>query len=518
MTCRLRRLMAGIFLAVAATTGPILMPGPALAEDAIAFDRPADLVLTGTLTGSAHQTYVEVPFAVPEGAFALTVEFAYTGKEQKSVIDLGLRDPERFRGWSGGNKARFTLTPSASTPSYLAGPLPGGTWHLVLGVPNLRSNAQADYVARIWIDRQDNGLRRMAEGPVRSGPGWYRGDLHVHTGHSDASCLSRLGQKVPCPTYKTLEAASARGLDFISITDHNATSQNQSVVELSRYYNDLLIIPGREITTFYGHANVFGPSGPMDFQLGSDRTPNLSTILDQVEAADGLLSINHPGLPSGEACMGCGWTAPSEDPRIAAIEVINGGGLELPPGPLGPFSGLNFWQARLNRGQRTTAIGGSDNHDATRDLAKPQSVGYPTTVVYAEALSQVAILRAIRSGHVFIDVEGSRDRALEVTVTGAGQTAAMGDVLSAPKGRGVAVSIHAVKVANATVRLIGSAAGLASRQEWTVKTDDDTIRLNLTPDGMRRWFRVEVWSAEGRLLLLGNPVYLNGDDVAWGPK
>src|SRR5436190_6921032 len=108
-----------------------------------------DLTLTGAMTGADHQTYREVPFRVPAGVTAVTVEFAYTGKDQKSVIDLGLRDPQRFRGWSGGNKQRSTVSEAWATPSYLPGPLPAGTWKLILGVPNLRKDARADYTAKI---------------------------------------------------------------------------------------------------------------------------------------------------------------------------------------------------------------------------------------------------------------------------------------------------------------------------------------------------------------------------------
>src|SRR5580704_13122244 len=68
-----------------------------------------DLVLDGVITHSDVMTYKEVPFAVPEGVARLSVEFTYTGKEQRTTVDLGIADPVRFRGWSGGNKAAFTL-------------------------------------------------------------------------------------------------------------------------------------------------------------------------------------------------------------------------------------------------------------------------------------------------------------------------------------------------------------------------------------------------------------------------
>lgn len=462
--------------------------------------RAPDLTLSGALTGAAHQTYTELPFEVPAGVERLTVEFSYTGREQKSVIDLGLRDPERFRGWSGGNKSRFTVSEAEATPSYLSGPVMAGTWKLILGAPNIRKDGRADYVAKIWFDRA--GFDGFASKPLASGERWWRGDLHMHTGHSDGSCLSRKGAKVPCPVFKTLDAAVARGLDFVAVTDHNTTSHFASLRELAPYYDDLLVMPGREITTFYGHANLFGPTAFVDFQLGGARAPTLDAILDQVEAEGGLLSINHPGLPSGELCMGCGWTAPSTDyRRIAGIEVVNGATAE------GPLSGMAFWEARLNEGRRITAIAGSDNHDPTIQAPKGTAVGSPMTVVRAAELSQPAILAAIRKGHVFIDVTGSADRVLDLSARAGAAEAEMGDELKARPGAELALKVRVVGVAGGRIVLVGNGARPVGEADLTVGSNDHTIDLELTSAG-RGWLRVDVRAADGKLVLIGNPIYL----------
>lgn len=465
--------------------------------------RAPDLTLTGALTGEAHETYTELPFEMPAEVERLTVEFSYTGKEQKSVIDLGLRDPERFRGWSGGNKNRFTVAETDATPSYLAGPLKPGTWRLILGAPNIRKDARADYEAKIWFDRAGTPFSGFLDKPIATGERWWRGDLHMHTGHSDGSCFSRKGVKVPCPTFKTLDAAAARGLDFVAVTDHNTTSHFGALRELAPYYDDLLIIPGREITTFYGHANLFGPTAFVDFQLGSVHAPKLSDIQDQAAQAGGIVSLNHPGLPSGELCMGCGWTAPGADyGRVQAVEIVNSGNVE------GPLSGMAFWEARLNEGHRLTAIGGSDNHDPTLDSAKPPAIGSPTTVIRAAELSQAAILTAIRQGHVFLDVAGTRDRLLEVSAQAGGVSAQMGEVLRAAKGTRIGVEAHVVGLAGGRIVLSGPGAALARLSDPRVTSADQTTRFELTSDGTRGWLRVDVRSADGKLALIGNPIYL----------
>ncbi|HEY0649870.1 MAG TPA: CehA/McbA family metallohydrolase [Phenylobacterium sp.] len=488
--------MRGLLSKLNAAAAAVLTAAAVLVSPAAAAET---LTLTGVMTGADHQTYREVPFRVPAGTSAITVEFAHTGKDQKSVIDLGIRDPARFRGWSGGNKSTFTLAEAWATPSYLPGPLPAGEWKLILGVPNLRQDARAEYTAKITLS-DTAAFHGFAEAPLKAGPAWYRGDLHLHTQHSDGGCPSRTGKRIPCPAFKTLEAAAGRGLDFVAVTDHNTSSHFQDLAELSAYYDDQLVIPGREVTTFHGHANVFGMTAPLDFQLGSARAPDLGRILAQVEAAGGLISLNHPGQPSGEACMGCGWTAKTDFARIPAIEAING------VNATGPLSGIPFWEKRLNDGHRITAVGGSDNHDAS--LTGLRSVGVPTTVVRAENLSQDAILAGIRAGHVFVDTQGTRDRLLEVTAQAAGAKAEMGDVLPTPKDALVRLHIRVKGAAGGKVVLRSDEPKFVPPNPISVEGDDATVDVAFGVDGKRHWVRVDVTGPDGALWLLGNPVYL----------
>jgi hypothetical protein len=165
----------------------------------------------------------------------------------------------------------------------------------------------------------------------------------------------------------------------------------------------LLLLPAREITIPQGHANVYGTTQFIDFRLTSPYVPDINQLFKRVQDLHGIVSINHPGLPSGESCMGCGWTAPNTDyHRVTAIEVINGDLRE------GPGSGISLWQEQLNKGFRLTGIGGSDNHDVDIPPDARSAVGRPTTVIHAQELSEHAILDAIRAGHVFIDVEGTK--------------------------------------------------------------------------------------------------------------
>ena len=472
-----------------------------LAAPAWARDRVPDLVLTGQIVGTDHQTYKPVTFDVPPGVTRLTVAFDYTGKDQKTVVDIGLMDPQRFRGWSGGNKRGFTLAVEDATPSYLPGPLPAGRWTLLLGVPNTRAATVASYEARIFLERTP-GAPGAAAAPLTTGSGWYRGDLHAHTGHSDGSCQTQGGARAPCPVYRTAEAAAARGLDFIAITDHNTTSHFEAMAELQPAFDKLLLVPGREVTTFQGHANVFGPTAFIDFRLGDAAVPDVRTLQGLVEAAGGLLSINHPSAPSGEACMGCGWTASDTDyGRVQAIEVANGGSERAQGGAEGPLLGVAFWEAQLNAGHRITAIGGSDNHDAGLSPDLASSIGRPTTVVHAEALSTAGLLAGLRAGRVFIDLDGTRDRVLDLSAQGALGTAVMGGALAFRSGETVVFTATALGVGPARLEIVQD--GVRRTSAFT-SPGGFSIKMADKPS----WVRVDLRDADGRLLLIGNPIYL----------
>jgi predicted metal-dependent phosphoesterase TrpH len=469
-------------------------------------ERKPDLVLKGAVTEKDRETYVEVPFTVPAGVVRVSVDFHYTGHEHQTTIDLGLLDPDGFRGWSGGNKSAFTVSENDATPSYLPGPVKAGVWKLLLGVPSVGAGVRSEYEAKVYFAREGERIgastfgAEAVPGPVKAGEAWYRGDLHMHDAHSDGSCTSEAGKKVPCPLYKTVEAARARGLDFIAITDHNTVSQFDAMRELAPYFDKMLLIPGREVTTFDGHANVFGTTEFIDFRLTSKSVPTFGKLLDEVERKGALLSINHPGLPTGSACMGCGWSVKDTDfSRVHVVEALNGGTLD------GPLGGVAFWQKRLNDGFRMTAVGGSDNHDAT--LPPEHGVGRPTTVVWAKELSETAVLEGIRAGHVFVDTQGTRDRGIEFTASSGGKTVMMGDLLKASAGVAVKFRLTMLGLAGARaevvrdgeVRPLGDAASSAK----------ETREFEEVSDGKRHWVRVNVRGSDGGLLVLGNPVYLN---------
>lgn len=470
-------------------------------------ERP-DAVLHGTVRGGDNHRYIEAPFAVPAGTARVTLRFAYTGREQRTTIDLGLLDPRGLRCWSGGNKSVLTVSETDATPSCLAGRVEAGVWKVLMGVPNIRAGRTDSYTAELFFRK--GGLvasePAMIRAPLRAEARWYRGDLHLHTGHSDGSCKSLAGAKVPCPVFLTAEAAVRRGLDFIAITDHNTTSHYNAMRELAPYFDTLLLIPGREVTTFTGHFNLLGTEEFLDFRLGSAGVPDVNTLLGRANALGGLVSINHGAAPTGENCMGCGWTPAVEtDMRLVqAIEAVNGGGLKDGDDP----RDRGFWEAQLNAGRRVTGVGGSDNHAPQQPVDEVGSVGSPTTVVFAKELSTAAILEGIRAGHVFVDLTGSKGRGMEVTAQAGAATAGMGDALMAADGTAVRFALHVSGCEGAKVVLMVDGRPMGEAVAVGAERDAST-EMVWQSDGRRHWVRAEVRGPEGRLWLLGNPVYVN---------
>jgi len=470
-------------------------------------EREPDQVLTGTITEADHQRYLRAPFTLPESTERLVVAFDYGGREDRTVIDLGIEDPNGFRGASGGNKASFTIAASDATPSYLPGPLPPGEWALALAVPNIRDGVTASWTARLWFLKRAEA-EWLPSPTAGRGPGWYRGDLHLHSGHSDGSCDSLSGARVPCPLFRTIEQAAARGLDFVAVTEHNTSSHAAALRELAPYFDRMLLIPAREITTFHGHFNVFGITTPLDFRIAPGIDNSFERIAKEVHARGGIVAINHPGLPSGEVCMGCGWTMAEADLALAdAVEAVNGASSgPATGGAEGPVSGITFWLDALRSGNSLTAIGSSDNHDPAR--AGAGAIGVPATVLFAADLTQAAIFQAIRDGRAFIDMAGVGDVHLDFVASAAGAEAAMGGDLRVEAGLAVRIAVDVAAQSGATLELH---EGGKLVRTITVEPGRSSRTLTLPPAAGERHVWLTLRSKEGALLAMSNSIRILAD-------
>ncbi|MGC9530629.1 MAG: CehA/McbA family metallohydrolase [Candidatus Bipolaricaulaceae bacterium] len=253
-------------------------------------------------SGDSKEPYRLLPFSVPPGTRRLEVRFTFE-RSGGSVLDLGLFDPrghqfgraEGFRGWSGSARHHVIITENAATPGYLPGPLYPGTWHVLLGLYKI---APQGCPYRVEVESSPHPGAPPAQpppAPVEApppGPGWYKGDLQAHTHHSDADCS----------VAEVAAAAGRRNLDFLAITDHNTVSHHPYLAGCPRP----ALVPGLEVTTYRGHANVWGAGPWLDFRCR--RPEEMAQVMDAAHAQGRLVSINHPkpGGPDWEF----GWDLP----------------------------------------------------------------------------------------------------------------------------------------------------------------------------------------------------------------
>ncbi len=298
----------------------------------------------------ADSVWHYLPFEVPLGCPGVRIELAYD--RAAGVLDLGLIDPDGWRGWSGGARDQILIGPDAATPGYLNRGLPAGQWKVVLGLHRLaatgvgyRLSVSAEAVAVAPPTPVPVPARRPRRVlPSVDGLTWLAGDLHAHTLHSDGVL-----------SIEELAAlAVGNGLDFLAVTDHNTVSHHEFLpAATARYGIDLL--PGQEVTTADGHANAFGDIGWIDFRQPAD------TWVAEVARRGGSLSINHPSRGD------CSWRHPLRAmPPLA--ELWHSSWLDRRDG--GP---LAWWLAA----GRPTPVGGSDWHRPGTDAAP----GTPTTWV-----------------------------------------------------------------------------------------------------------------------------------------
>ncbi|MCB9561526.1 MAG: CehA/McbA family metallohydrolase [Kofleriaceae bacterium] len=448
--------------------------------------------------------YVTIPFDVPAGTAELRVEHADGGASE--ILDWGVWAPEGFRGWGGGNSEPAVIGVAESSRSYLEGALTPGTWTLVIGKAKLVGGAGSYDITVTFDDAATlTPLPRAAFDPVvvRAAPGWYAGDLHVHSEESGDAAAT-------LPQIATL--ARDRGLDFVVVTDHNTVSHHGRLAAYQAELTDLLLVRGIEVTTYGGHGNAIGVSAYVDHRVGLDGV-SATTIADAVAAQGGLFSVNHPTLALGDTCIGCAWVhADTPWDEVASFE-IQTGPYDV-TGVLFTPQAIEMWDGLLDQGYRLAAVGGSDDHRAGMDESGTQSaVGSPTTMVYADELSEAGVVAAIRAGHTVVKLRGPDDPMVELTArTADGGTAIVGDTVT---GIGLAhLDVHVTGGAGTTLELWRDGVRIGSE---VVDGDDWTWGDDYPVTGDVERYRAELLGGAGRVVVTSH-LYVEGDPtLAPGP-
>lgn len=430
------------------------------------------IVLAGEVP-EEPQTHFFLPFDVPAGV--AEIEVRHDDLSEANILDWGLDDPAGFRGWGGGKSGPAIVGRSAASPSYVPGPLPPGTWEVVVGkakVVEQPARYEVEVVLRDTPTLAPQTERQPFTAPpaLESTERWYVGDFHSHTIESDGT-----------PTIAELIAfAESRGLEFVLMSEHNTTSQ-LSWYAAAQGRTPVLLLPGMEFTTYAGHANSIGTTEWLDHRIGV-RGATIEDAIAHAHAQGGLFSINHPLLNVGDLCIGCGWQHDVDPQTIDAVEVMGG-----------IFSGVSFWEDLLERGSHAAAIGGSDDHRGGQGEGPLYSpLGTPTTLVYARELSLSGILEGIRNGRTMVQVQGPDGPRVETELDGERR----GDTVFAD---GTALRATVTGGAGATLRIWKNGVPVA---ETPIDSDPFVHELTVTAPAVGEdRYRHEVFEGDQPLTL-----------------
>ncbi|MFI7431614.1 CehA/McbA family metallohydrolase [Micromonospora sp. NPDC049836] len=315
------------------------------------------------------------------------------------------------------------------------------------------------------------------------GHGWYRGDCHVHSSRSNGGEL----------TPEQLAAGARKsGLDFIAITEHNASDTHGVWGALAG--DDLLVILGQEVTTRTGHWLALGiePGQVVDWRYGV-RDDVIDRHLDQVHHVGGLCVAAHPHAPYPTGTFMYPFRG------FDVVEVWNGLWSSDLPWNADNAAALAEWgrglAADIHRGQWRPAIGNSDTH-------LDDQIGIPHTVVLADELSTDAILAGIRAGHSWITDSATTEPSF--TASAGHRTAGIGERLET-RGEQALVRVAVRGVPSGTVT-VHTERGVAHRE--SLPSSGSGVVECRTSAAESAFVRVEVRHPGGQMAALTNPVIL----------
>lgn len=532
----LRRLLL-LLTALAAVAGLLATaPGSAAAPAPACAPGGAPVVLTGSVGPQDAKTYRTLPFEVAPGTTRVEVGYEWAdvlpnpgvpvvGGVLETVLDLGLWDeggvgtPAGFRGWSGSRQGRtgagqdpVWVQADSAERGYRPDPVQPGTWHVDLGIAYVApTGATYEVTVRCLAAPMGPPFQSRpvdADHVARGEPGWYLGDLHLHAYHSHPRGLA--GPEM-------VAAARAAGLDFVPVTEYVTDQHHRELGPVQEANPDLVIWPGREVITYYGHVIVLGETPHVvDWRHGAPGV-SLRGIEDATVADGALFGVAHPTIfPTpllASFCRGCelsvGETLDWDE--VTTLEVVTGpslvddtqlGGPGLGVQVQNPFTltAIDLWHQQLRKGHKITAVSGSD------DKLGP-GYGTSVTAVYAEQLSRRALAEALRAGHAYVRARGAEaSPEVEVRVTTPdGQEGIVGDTVHADVAT---LSVHVTGAAGQTLVVTrdGLPAGLLP-----IATGDERLTVAATRDPgsgpLGTFWRVDTVDAQG-FTTIGNPVFL----------
>lgn len=294
---------------------------------------------------------------------------------------------------------------------------------------------------------------------------WYAGDFHTHTFYSDGKLSPE----------ENIEVAKKRGLSFFSPTDHNF---NQTKFPDT----DLLIIEGTEITSKFGHVNVFFTNKSI-FEKYSVKGLNTEKWLLEVlkDLKGEIYSINHPFMDTYEFLVG---EYSLEDLKF--MEIINDPTYMTSIDAM--EKALKAWDILLKNGYKVYGIGGSDSHlyphEKYENADYPSLLGDPKTFIYAKNLSKDEIKKAMLAGKISV----SREKLLELKKTSDSEFS-----MNLEENTFHGKKLHIELIVDGEI----------------FKTYEDDFKINLDLDENYHYVRANVRCDDGELYGFTNPYFYN---------
>ena len=444
------------------------------------------LRIQGTLTRQHVQQTDPLYFDVPEGITQLNIVIRYhprfePGQPFPHQISMMIFDPTGPRcEISRPTDEGIVMNEAYASPGGTPGPIQPGRWRMFVLAHRLMTSGSVDYEIEVGMTTDPITIAPRSLSPGRvapRGPGWYRGDLHAHTIHSDGSWdIPELAQFM-----------RDRGADFMTLSDHNTISGLMEVRSLAD--DGLLTIGGMELSPYFGHSLALGIANWFDWRTIDGQQISMPELTQTVLASDAFYVIAHPMAVGEPECCGCRWLYTDMMPGNApAVEIWNGYWADYNE------DSLRLYYSWLNQGHRLVATCGTDIHGRPPTDETGRAA---FNVVYAQLFSERGILEALKLGHSYISAGPELILAARST---SGAEAMAGDALSAD-------------AATVTVKLNGAHPGdvLSFIVDGEVRAAQAVLEsgevLWTLAARSAHWCTVELRDSLGDMWAISNPIY-----------
>jgi hypothetical protein len=239
---------------------------------------------------------------------------------------------------------------------------------------------------------------------------WVSGDFHLHTlthsGHGDSNMNERIISLI------------GENVEFAVATDHNHNTDYQPTINDLSANEHITAVVGNEVSSPYGHLNAFPLDANATVVNQKLEAPELFALIRAEKNNLGvipIIQINHPRWGNIDYFGARGLdpiTGESDDERWSwdfdSIEVLNenpGWGFydaEITDMPTrsSRHSVLRDWYNMLNAGRNIAAVGNSDSHTVSKNIA-----GIPRNYVFTgsddpSTIDPAKVAAAVRSGQL----------------------------------------------------------------------------------------------------------------------